>query len=453
MPNILIGIIVQNIMNILAIILTILSIAILFCAIFRPKIGAILYLIYMFLAPYLYIGGYILYSRTTALIFLILFILKFKNILKKSDYKPFIPYIIFLTLQFILLFTSSIFLTSLNAWFTSCSNLFFLLFLYGYIKVQPQSIQLFSKTLFYIFFIFTIYGLLLTLTPGFNPYQMILQPLFGQEFNEAYAAGNSGLSTNTNLADGRLFGRISSVFNHPMIYGLNLGYFFIYSLFIFRKKPKRLLIILFLVTIAIITSGVRTPIVALSITYFAILLYIRNFKNFIYSILGIGIFAIIITILYPASTEYILSIFNSDASNVSGSNLTMRQEQLNGCFSIVENDILTGKGYGWTNWYNSIYGTHPKVLWFESLIYAILVNTGILGFIIWGIFIYKYYKYVVKNFNDVYNRAIILSLLFYYLVYCSITGDFGLNYFLLYFIIVSEIMRNINAKSIRKSNL
>lgn len=435
-------------MSFLAIILTILSIAILFYAFLKPQIGAMLYLIYMFFAPYLYLGGFILYSRTTAVLFLLLFLLKFKRVLKRKDYKPFIPYTIFLLFQFILLFSSSIFLNSLNYWFTSCSSLFFLLFLYGNIKANPQYIHLYSKTLFCIFCVFTAYGLLLTLTPGLNPYQMLLQPLFGQEFNEAYAAGNSGLSTTTDLADGRLFGRISSIFSHPMVYGLNLGYFFIFSLFFLRERPKILIIVLFFIIVAIVTSGVRTPIAALSITYFAMLIYMRNFRFFIYSILMIGIFVFLISVIYPESVEYISSIFNSDSSNVSGSNFAMRHEQLKGCFEIVKYDILTGKGYGWSTWYNSLYGTHPKALWFESLFYVILVNTGIIGFIIWIVFIHKYYKYTIKTFSDVYNRSIMLSLLFYYLIYCSITGDFGMNYFLLYFIMLSELMSIKATKSI-----
>jgi hypothetical protein len=427
-------------MNFLVILLTILSLAVLFYAIFKPKIGAALYLIYMFLAPYLYLGGFILYARTIAVFFLVLFLLKFKQVLKKEDYKPFIPYVIFLLFQFILLFSSSIFLNSLNSWFTGLSSLFFLLFLYGNMKVNSKNIYLYSKILFGISCVFTIYGLLLTLTPGLNPYQILVQPLFGQEFNEAYAAGNSGLSDSTELADGRLFGRISSLFSHPMIYGLNLGYFFIYSLFFLRKRPKILIIVLFFIIVAIVTSGVRTPMAALSITYFAMLLYMRNFRFFLYSILMIGIFIFLISVIYPESVEYISSIFNSDSSNVSGSSFAMRHEQLKGCFEIVKYDILTGKGYGWTTWYNSLHGTHPKALWFESLFYVILVNTGIMGFIIWGIFIYKYYKYIRKTFPDLYSRAIMLSLLLYYIVYCSITGDLGMNYFLLYFIVLLELM-------------
>ena len=377
-----------------------------------------------------------IYARTTAVIFLLLFLVRFKNKLKKYDYKPFIPYILFLIFQFFLLFTSSVFINSLNTWFTSCANLFFILFLYGNMKVYPNAIHLYSYGLFVILCVITIYGLFLTLSPGINPYQMILQPLFGQEFNEAYAAGNSALSTNTDLADGRLFGRISSVFNHPMIYGLNLGYFFIYSLFFLRKKPKILILVLFVIIIAIITSGVRTPIVALSITYFAMLLYMRNFKIFLYSILFIGVIIVLISILYPESIDYILSIFNSDSSNIGGSNLSMRLDQMNGCFDIIRYDILTGKGYGWTALYNSIKGAHPKALWFESLIFVILVNTVVLGFLIWGVFIYKYYKYITNTFKYSFDRAIMLSLIFYYLIYCSITGDFGMNYFLLYFVIL-----------------
>lgn len=436
-------------MNILAIILSILSLAILFYSFFKPKIGALLFLIYMYMAPYLYIGGFMIYARTTALIFLILFLFKFKRYLKKNDYKPFIPYILFLTFQLILLFTSSAISYSFNVWFTSCANLFFILFLYGNMKICPKSIHLYSKALFAIFCVITIYGLILTLSPGINPYQMILQPLFGQEFNEAYAAGNSGLSTSTELAEGRLFGRISSFFSHPMAYGLNLGFFFIYSLFLLRNKPKILIIVLFAIILAIFTSGVRTPIAALAITCLFMLIYMRKFKAFLYGILGIGGIIIIILMLYPNLLDYIMSIFSSDDSNVNGSSLSMRLEQLEGCLEIVKYDILTGKGYGWTSLYNLIHGAHPKALYFESLVYSILVNTGILGFIIWGIYILGYYHYVIKTYSDIFSRTIMLSLLFYYLIYSTITGDyFGMTYFLVYFIVLVGLVNETNLNRI-----
>lgn len=253
------------------------------------------------------------------------------------------PYIILLSLNFLLLFTSEKFIVSMNSWFTSVSSLFFILFLYGNIKTYPQTIKLYSNTLFYIFSFITIYGLLLTLTPGINPYQMIIQPLFGLEFNEAYAAGNSGLAAQTELAEGRLFGRISSVFIHPMTYGLNLGFFFIYSLYFLRNKPKILITVLSCIFLAIFTSGIRTPIAALAITCLIMILYIRKFKIFIY---GICIFIIIIFVLpmiYPEANNYIMSIIDSNHSNIQGSSLSMRIEQLNGCFDIIKIIFLQEK--------------------------------------------------------------------------------------------------------------
>lgn len=439
-------------MNLLAIILSILSLAIIFFLIIKPKIGALLFLIYMYMAPYLYIFGFMVYARATALIFLLVYLLKFKGMLNKADYAPFIPYTRFLILQFILLFTSSIFEYSIDKWFTSCASLFFVVFLYGNIKVYPKSIHLYSYAYFIIFSIITIYGLVLTLSPGINPYQMILQPLFGQEFNEAYAAGNSGLSTDTDLADGRLFGRISSLFSHPMAYGLNLGFFFIFSLYFLRNKPKTLILVLFAIVIAILTSGVRTPIAALAITCLLMLFYMRRFKAFIYGLLGIGCIVFIIPIIYPELLEYIMSIFNSSDSNVSGSSLSMRLKQLDGCLDIVKYDMLIGKGYGWTSLYNLIHGAHPKALFFESLVYSILVNTGIIGFIIWGIYIIEYYRYVVKTYNDRFSKTIMLSLLSYYLIYSTITGDyFGMSQFFVCFIILVGLMKEANSNTAIKN--
>lgn len=54
------------------------------------------------------------------------------------------------------------------------------------------------------------YGLFLTTTNGQNPYQLLIMTANGEKWNEEYAA----------VGGGRMFGRISSVFGHPMTYGL-----------------------------------------------------------------------------------------------------------------------------------------------------------------------------------------------------------------------------------------
>ena len=62
------------------------------------------------------------------------------------------------------------------------------------------------------------YGLFLTTTGGLNPYQMAIMAANGEEWNAEYAE----------IGGGRMFGRISSVFGHPMTYGLFLGMSLVY---------------------------------------------------------------------------------------------------------------------------------------------------------------------------------------------------------------------------------
>lgn len=441
-------------MSILQIILTVLSLSTLFFSWVRPKIGALCFLIYMYLAPYLYIkiGGtpLIIYSRTTAIIFLLAFLIKFNKRIKKRAFRPFKPYICFLFLQMLLLPTSDVMDTSVNQWFTYVASMFFSIFLMANIYNDRKSVGLFKWGLFAIFSIITLYGLFLTLIPGINPYKMLELPLFSQEFNEAYAAGNSGLSTNTSMAEGRMFGRISSFFDHPMQYGLNLGFFFIYSFYIFRNKKWLLAIVLAIIIIASITSGVRSPIAALVITIIFILIYLKNYKYVYYSIIFLGLFLLAMPLLPSGTSQFLLSIIDKDSTDVGGSSTEMRLEQLNGCFAIVKDNVLFGKGLSWHIWYNTKFGGHPVVLFFESIIFTILVETGITGFIIWGIFIYLYYKFAIRTIKDDMLKTTILALLFYYLVYGVITGDFGIHYMNIFFAIMFGFTRTKMKTRIRK---
>lgn len=409
------------------------------------------YLIYMFLAPYIYVGGYIIYARTIALFFLLLYLIKYGKKIKKEDYKPLYPFLLLQIGNFLLLITSGILEYSFNSWYFTASYFCFALFLYGNIKTYPKAARLYSIALFGIFCIITAYGLFLTTMPGINPYLIFINPVFGLEFNEAYAAGNSGLSTNTELIEGRLFGRISSVFNHPMTYGLNLGFFFIYSLYFLRNKPKVMIGTLACIFVAILVSGTRTPLASLAVTGLFIILYMRKFKLFIYGLIAFIVVIYGTQMISEEAGEYLASIINSDDSNTQGSNISMRLDQLQGCLDIVKNDFLFGKGYGWSTWYNGTYGTHPKALWFESILFTVLVNTGIIGIILWGMMIVGFFKYIVLNINDIYKRTIFLALFLYYIVYSLITGDFGINYFLIFYVVLLGVTSN--NPSVEKHNM
>lgn len=435
-------------MNIFALIFTILSIGTIGLSLTKPKYGALCYLIYIFLAPYLYIGGYIIYARASAILFLFFLIVKFPKFFKRGKLEPLIPYIVFLVWNLVFVIGSEHIGSSFSTWTNEVSSFIFILFLFANICEDIESVKIYKWALWGICAIFTLYGLFLTSMPGINPYRIITGPMFGLEFNEAYAAGNGGLTTNTVLAEGRLFGRISSLFDHPMKYGLNLGLFFIYSLYVLKNKPIFQISISGLIIIAIFTSGTRTPIGALGITILMILLYRYKFKYFVWSALGCIAIFYILPLISPEAEDYLMSIFNSDDSSTKGSSLSMRIEQLEGCFDIVKDDLLFGKGYGWTDWYNATYGGHPKALWFESLIYSILVNSGILGFFLWGWYMIKYYRYAILNIVDDQLRTYVLSLLLYFVVYCAITGDFHIKNMLIFYVVMLGMNMEIKPKSI-----
>lgn len=429
-------------MNILVFIFSVLSIFILLGMLFKPKYGALLYIIYMYMAPWLYIGGFQIYSRTLAFIFLALFLVQFLRKYHLKDLKPLMPYTIFLLLNFILLFSAERFTESLQWYMFTICDFFFMLFLYVNILNDKKSAILYKWTLYGVFCAITAYGLFLTTIPGINPFKLMQMPLFGGEFNEAYAAGNSALINDTTIAEGRLFGRISSVFDHPMTYGLNLGFFLIFSLYILKDRPKIMYPTLLCIVIAVITCGVRTAIAALIVTAIFALFYLHKVRYAWYGTVFFAVMVIILPLISKSADSYITSIFNSNEAETQGSSLSMRLTQLEGCFDIVKDNLLLGKGYGWHYWFNSKFGAHPKALYFESLFFTILVETGIMGFLIWSVFILKLRKFINEFSRDRLYKCCLFSLIVYYLVYSLITGDMGIKNMMIFYVILIGINLN-----------
>lgn len=65
------------------------------------------------------------------------------------------------------------------------------------------------------------------------------------------------------------------------------------------------------------------------------------------------------------------------------SSIALRLEQLQGTLNEINTHFLVGKGYGWNNYYLSTHLTHPVILAFESLVFVVLCNSGILGACVW----------------------------------------------------------------------
>ena len=122
----------------------------------------------------------------------------------------------------------------------------------------------------------------------------------------------------------------------------------------------------------------------------------------------------------------------------------MRLSQFEGCIKETSSNPLFGLGYGWTNFYHQIHGDHPIILSFESLIFVIICNWGVMGFVIWGLFVYKHTRI---NRNMRVNEVVLLDcLLIFFITYTCITGlyDF-MRYFLIFYILI--LGNNIESKS------
>lgn len=306
---------------------------------------------------------------------------------------------------------------------------------------EEKSTKLISWVLSISIIIACVYGLFLLNLKGFNPYLLALMSNASEL--EEYSMGGSG----------RVFGRIGSVFPHPMTFGVFLICAFNYCLFkILHAKSKKssyfAWAMLILVVINTITCGVRSVIAGIVISALTFLVTNKKFKYFIWSTI-----LLLIAWLFISSNRelefYITSIFNSsNSAYVQGSSATMRLEQLAGCFSEISNTPIIGHGYNWTAYYSITKGDHPIILAFESLVFVILCNWGLSGCFAWLGFLIKFWKKIradVKNKLDKYSIQLCLTIS--YLSYTLITGDYCyMMYWVIFYCVIYLEEHSINKK-------
>lgn len=319
---------------------------------------------------------------------------------------------------------------------------------------ETSTVNIFRRTLICIILIMTVYGIALMPLHGFNPYIMYIQMIKGGEYNMAYALAEG---------TGRLFGRISSFFTHPMAYGLFLGMSFIYTYFNRKKMNKVLFYVLFsLISLNIIVCGVRSVIGALGVAVIYYLLKKREIK-LILSVFLVGLLGLIIIMQIPELSDYVGSIidFEQKHTSVGGSSFSMRMKQLEGCLDEMASSPILGKGFGWHLYYMETMGSHPIMLCFESLIYIILCDNGMMGVVFWIAFIMLYLYITERTSKE--DRILFNSLLLFYLVYCCLTGEYNyLRLFMLFYVIMMAereyntrclvFFKNVISNKIGKSN-
>ena len=223
---------------------------------------------------------------------------------------------------------------------------------------------------------------------------------------------------------GRIFGRISSVFVHPMRFGLFIGLSCVYVFSLYKRISKWVFFPLLLGIIAMsIFCGVRSVIGGLILTFTYYIVKRKDFK--LLCIVSFVIFLCGAFLMFvPELSDYLGSItdINNEKGAVKGSSLEMRLDQLNGAINEALKNPLFGLGYGWTYYYNDVFGNHPICYAFESLAYVVICNSGFIGILLWIYMVLKYF--IINKRMHLKDIMFVNSLMIFYISYSLITGEY-----------------------------
>lgn len=404
-------------------------------AFFNLRLSIALYVSYLILVPYLQfnVAGVSLSYNLVNTVLLLSFFYQWRKKKKSIDFKLLLPFLFLFICSFILIFfewdtPSEIQFNYLRV--TFMQSCIVALIIWNVSKYDLKLLEYIKWSLIISIFIACVYGIFLMNLRGLNPYTTFLSAHFGvDDVASVYEDFESRLSFSTAK-------NIQSTMIHPMRWALNLCFLTILLIvFSVKEKRKTYWILIALLLFNLLISGVRTGIASLGIAGVYYLLINRSFKAiFLASIVLITLNVIV------SSNEDLLNIFNSftdvqgNKSDIKGSSIAMRLEQLEGCFEEIKNNELFGKGYGWTSYYMSIKGDHPVILAFESLVFVILCNNGIVGLFVWGLFfmlLFKVNRKILKFKKDILFLDILVLV---YLSFAVGTGEYGyLSIFSIYY--------------------
>ena len=418
---------------------------------FSLKWAVLGFIIHSMLVPIMQIriGGVVLGENFVRIFLILSFIIYYLRKRMKIDWLPFIPFVSYFILNILIIpFQDGMpYSEMLNRWRLDVMNCLIIPFLMWYVfKVEPSALRLFKYSILFVIAISIGYGLLLTQFDGLNPYVTLFSGIMNSriDYESYYAAQDSG----------RIFGRISSVYFHPMSFALFIGLSLLY-LFYLRKSTNKIIVYLLFTATGVMSMlcGVRSVIGGLlvAIVYF---LYVgRNYRMMITTSLIVALVWSVLSNI-PGLEDYVGSIFDITSKNeaVSGSSVEMRLKQLSGAIKIASSNPLFGMGYGWTGYYGSLKGDHPVCLAFESLIYVIMCNSGLFGFIFWTIMVIQYFQ-ITKKLST--RESIVTSSLFiFYLSFSTITGEFGyMKTFIIFYILIlgeSKMVSKIAVNQLQK---
>lgn len=245
---------------------------------------------------------------------------------------------------------------------------------------------------------------------------------------------------------GALQGRVSSTFVHPLILGQCI--LLVTSYILYKLNDNKILIKWLVISVLFVVSfltGSRSsliPIVVSIIIYLFSLEGRARHKNMLFA----TILFIIILIITPKSyKETISNMFWENAqsknSEIGGSSLELREQQMESAIKILGTDIIIGRGNGYVTSYGQRHAV--DMLGYESLVFRELFDNGIIGLIFFFLFYGILYIKLLRYANTKRNKYRVHSLCLSFLISGVLTGiQYGMITFYIVFYMIT--IHNIN---------
>jgi hypothetical protein len=406
---------------------------ILITAFINIKLSVSLYVSYLILVPYLNIpiGSFSVGYNFVNAVILLGFLYHQKTRKKRTlNFKFTLPFLfLFISQLFLGFFGDLPFSIQLNMWRVNFMSIIFLSFVIWNLGIADKDFNKYMIiSLIISFSIAGIYALFLTRLEGINPYTTFLSLYFGKEdFAERFATNPDRLVTTISNAP-----RIQSTAGHAMNWTVYTCLFIVFLFVLYIKSDKKksrlyLLLMILLYLLILFLAGVRTGIAALVIAFVYFMLVNRKFK---YIAIGGIIFITGINLILSNAelTNYFSTFFDitETKSNITGSSISMRLDQLQGAFVEIHRNPLTGHGYNWTvNYIGENLKTHPVLLAFESLVFTVLCNSGYLGMVVWIVFFTLLVRLNRQVLSSRADRMLINTLIVLYVAYSIGTGEYN----------------------------
>lgn len=227
-----------------------------------------------------------------------------------------------------------------------------------------------------------------------------------------------------NVLDGAERKGVLSIYRYSFDYGFNSGLIFLYLLYyLFNNKVNAIhYVCMGLSFVGVFLCGSRTIIISMifaSAIYFMIShRSVRKVKIFLSAIVVSSLSYLFVPQINNMVNITIDTLIYQDSNLDKGSSVSMRTAQMAGAVILWEKSPIIGNGYNYIfvdlNWKKGTY--HGKMAGFESIVYSLLIERGIVGIFVYVIFFFVLLLYFYTNRKvpiSVFGISTICFFLFY----------------------------------------